>query len=405
MNLVSAFTVAYRALVANMARSMLTTLGIIIGVAAVITMVALTNGAKQIIEGQLVSLGGNSLIINSGQRARSGVFLHSSGSRDTLTPRDARLIKDLSVITYASPIIDTAEQVVWGNRSWFTAIIGVAPDFANINDWFPERGTFIIADDVKEASLVCVIGTTAANELFGIVNPIGKSIRIGQKSYTVLGVLSSKGQTPGGKDQDDVILIPYTTYLRYLRRVSNIEDIAVSVKTADDLPIATEQITELLRDAHNIPPGMPDDFYIKNQQHVTERIFSISKIMTILLASIASVSLIVGGIGIMNIMLVSVTERTKEIGIRIAVGARENDIRTQFLIEAVLLSLIGGVIGIVIGVAGSELSSLLTGWPTVISIPSVIISFSFSAFVGIFFGLYPAIKASKLDPIEALRYE
>lgn len=404
MNILSAFTVSLRALRSNKIRSILTALGIIIGVAAVITMVSLTNGAKKIIEDQLISLGGNSLIINSGRRAPSGVFM-TTGAAPTLTAADADAIKGLSIVTHVAPIIDTAMQVVAGNRHRFTAIVGTGPDFAAINDWYPVMGNFLIQEDIDSIATVCVLGKTAATSLFGYLDPVGSSIRLGKTSFRIIGVLSAKGQTPSGKDQDDIIIIPYSTYQKRLEGISYVEDIAISVRNPNDIPIASEHIELLLRERHKIFNPDEDDFYIKSQKHVTERIFSISKIMTILLASIASVSLVVGGIGIMNIMLVSVTERTKEIGIRIAVGARQRDILYQFLIEAVLLSVIGGIIGIIIGISGSKISSFVTGWPTVISIPSVIIAFSFSAFVGIFFGLYPAIKASKLDPIEALRYE
>ena len=383
---------------------MLTTLGIIIGVAAVITMVALTNGAKHIIEDQLVSLGGRALIINSGSRSLSGVFTNKKPAR-SLTSKDADSIRNLPMITQVSPIIDTASQIIAGNKNRFAAIVGVGVEFPIINDWFPEMGNFFIAEDVERSELVCVLGKTVALMLFGYQNPIGKTVRIAQSSFKIIGVLSPKGQTPSGKDQDDIVIVPYTTFQKRIMRLSHIEDIAVSVRAPEDIPRAIDEITLLLRERHKISPGMHDDFYVKSQQHVTKRIFSISKIMTILLASVASVSLIVGGIGIMNIMLVSVTERTKEIGIRIAVGARQSDIRTQFLIESIMLSITGGLIGILLGIVSSKISSSLIGWPAVISIPSVLIAFGFSACIGIFFGIYPALKASKLDPIEALRYE
>lgn len=404
MNPWIAYKVSYRALKANKARAMLTTLGIIIGVAAVITMVALTNGAKHIIEDQLVSLGGRALIINAGSRSSSGVFTNKKPTR-SLTSKDADAIRNLPMITQVSPIIDTASQIITGNKNRFAAVVGVGEEFPIINDWFPEMGNFFIAEDVERSELVGVLGKTVALSLFGYQNPVGKTVRIAQSSFKIIGVLSSKGQTPSGKDQDDIVIVPYTTFQKRIMRINHIEDIAVSVRTPEDIPRAIDEITHLLRERHKISPGMADDFYVKSQQHVTKRIFSISKIMTILLASVASVSLIVGGIGIMNIMLVSVTERTKEIGIRIAVGARQRDIRTQFLIESIMLSISGGLIGILIGIVSSKISSALIGWPAVISIPSVLIAFGFSACIGIFFGIYPAIKASKLDPIEALRYE
>jgi putative ABC transport system permease protein len=403
MNPWVAFRISYRALKRNKIRSILTTLGIIIGVAAVITMVALTQGAKKTIENQLTSLGGRTLIINSGKRTGSGII--GSDSKDTLTAEDAEAIRKLSVVTYVSPILDMTAQVVWGNRNWFTAIVGVSPDFVYINDWFPERGNFFTDEDVINSEHVCILGRTVASNIFGYQNSIGQTVRIGNTSFRVIGVMSPIGQTPGGKDQDDVVLIPYTTLQKRIMGVNNVENISVSVRTSKDIPFAEAQITQLLRERHGIRPGAEDDFYIRTQLNVIERILTISRIMTILLGSIASISLVVGGIGIMNIMLVSVTERTKEIGIRMAVGAREKDILLQFLIEALVLSLAGGLIGITIGIAGSKVSSFFTNWPTFIPLGSIMISFSFAAIVGIFFGLYPAIKASKLDPIEALRYE
>lgn len=399
-----ALRVSYRALRRNKVRSILTTLGIIIGVAAVITMVSLTQGAKRIIQEQLTSLGGNSLIINPGSRSRSGVG-KGLGKTTTLPSEDAEAIRKLSIVTHVSPILDTTEQVVWGNRDWFTALVGVSPDFVFINGWYPERGSFFHYEDVKNAELVCVLGKTVASNLFGYQNPLGKTIRIGNTSFKVIGVMSSIGQTPGGKDQDDIVLIPYTTMQKRILGVNHVNNISVSVRTSKDIPFAEAQITQLLRERHRIRLNMEDDFYVKTQLNIIERIFTISKIMTILLGSIASISLIVGGIGIMNIMLVSVTERTREIGIRMAVGAKERDILIQFLIEAVALSLTGGVIGIVLGIAGSKISSLFTHWPTLVSFGSILLAFGFAAIVGIFFGLYPASKASKLDPIEALRYE
>ncbi|MER3445993.1 MAG: multidrug ABC transporter substrate-binding protein [Candidatus Dadabacteria bacterium] len=404
MNPWAAFKVSYKTLKKNKVRSILTTLGIIIGVASVITMIALTQGAKETIEQQITSLGGTSIVIDSGSKTRSGVTM-GRGWVDTLTPGDAEAIRQLPMVTYVSPTLKTTRQVVWGNRNWFTAIVGASPDFVHINDWFPERGNFFIQDDVLNADMVCVLGKSVALNLFGYQDPIGEAIRIGSNSFRVIGVLSSKGQTPGGSDQDDIVVIPYTTLQKRIMGVTTVGKITLSVRTQRDVPIAQAQIAQLLRERHQIRPGIPDDFSIKTQIDITQRIFTISKVMTILLGSIASISLIVGGIGIMNIMLVSVTERTKEIGIRISVGAREKDILLQFLIEALVLSLIGGLIGIVVGVVGSKVASFFTRWPALVSFGSIMLAFSFAVVVGIFFGLYPAKKASKLDPIEALRYE
>jgi putative ABC transport system permease protein len=404
MNLLLVFKISYEAVASNKLRSALTTLGIIIGVAAVITLIALTQGAKKIIEEQLTSLGGNSLIVNSGKRAGTGKVSRSS-LKNPLTAADADAIRNLGIVTHISPTIDTATLVVSGNRSWFTTLVGVSPDFTYINDWFPEQGNFFNQNDVISGTRVCIIGKTVANKLFGYQNPIGETVRVKNNSFKVIGVMTPIGLTPIGTDQDDVILMPYTTLQKRIMGISHVENISVSVTNSGDVPLAQTKITQLLRQRHKIGPNMVDDFYVKTQLSIIERIFTISKIMTILLGSIASISLIVGGIGIMNIMLVSVRERTREIGIRMAVGAKESDILIQFLVEAVLISIAGGLIGIIVGIAGSKVSSSFTNWPAVISFGSIVIAFGFAAIVGIFFGIYPARKASKLDPIEALRYE
>ncbi len=402
MNPLSAFRVAYRAIESNKVRSILTTLGIIIGVAAVISLVAVTQGAEKMIEDQLTSLGGSSFLVKTGKR---GV---GSGSQDKvyiLTPEDAQAIKELDMVTYVSPLIDIGQQLVWGNQDWFTLVIGVGPDFISINDWYTERGSFFNNQDVSDRARVCVLGKTVAENLFGSQDPIGQTVRINKNSFRVIGVMSSLGQTSGGRDQDDVVLIPYSTFQRYIKAINQVESISVSVRSSEDIPIAESQIINLLRERHRYTSDQEDQFYIKSQLSIINRIFAISRIMTILLASVASISLIVGGIGIMNIMLVSVGERTREIGIRMAVGAKQKDILIQFLIESVLLSLAGGLIGIVVGILGSKIASSFTSWPVVISFGAMLLAFSVAAVIGIFFGIYPARKASMLDPIEALRYE
>ncbi|MDA2920091.1 ABC transporter permease [Desulfobacterota bacterium AH_259_B03_O07] len=403
MNLWFAARIAYKALKSYKIRSILTTLGIIIGVAAVIILISMTQGAKLMIEEQLTGLGGKSLIINQIKGTQSGI--RSNASANPLTAEDAEAIRGLNIVTHVSPLLNTKGQVVWGNRNWFTKLVGTSPDFIFINDWFTERGNYFNDRDVENSERVCVIGKTVAKNLFGYQNPVGENIRMGKFSFRVIGVMSSIGHTPGGHDEDDVIFIPYTTIQNSIMGVPNVESISVSVSTPNDVPFAQEIITRLLRDRHNIRPNGADDFYVRTQLTHIERIFTISKIMTILLGSIASISLIVGGIGIMNIMLVSVGERTREIGIRMAVGAKERDILIQFMIEAVLLSVVGGIIGVILGIAASKISSSFTNWPAVVSITSIFIAFGFAAMIGIFFGIYPARKASKLDPIEALRYE
>jgi putative ABC transport system permease protein len=403
MNLWVASKIAYKALRNYKVRSILTTLGIIIGVAAVITMMALTQGAKVMIEENLTGLGGNSLIVNAGKIARSGTMLNLKEEKP-LMPGDADAIRSLRIVKQVSEIVDTAEQVASGNMNLFTSIVGVSPEFTNINDWFPGRGSFFNDQDVRNTAFVCVLGTTVASRLFGNNDPVGESIKIGDFSYKVIGVMNSIGQTASGEDQDDLVLIPYTTVQKRIMGISYIENISVSVDSKEDIPLAQLEITKILRNRRKLEKDVENDFYINTQLIHIERIFTISRIMTVLLGSIASISLIVGGIGIMNIMLVSVKERTREIGIRMAVGAKEWDILIQFMIEAVLLSVIGGLIGVILGISASMISSSFTNWPSVVSITSILLSFGFAAIVGIFFGIYPARKASQLDPIESLRY-
>ncbi len=400
MNPLSAFKVAYRAIESNKVRSILTTLGIIIGVAAVICLVAVTQGAEKMIEDQLTSLGGNSFIVKTGKRG-----MGSQEKAYILTSKDAEAIGELEMVTHVSPIIDLGQQIIWGSQDWYTLVLGVAPDFVYINDWYPDSGNFFNNQDVEEAARVCVLGKTVASNLFGSENPVGQTVRVNKNIFSVIGVMGSLGQTSGGRDQDDVVLIPYTTFQKSIKAINQVESISVSVRTSEDIPVAETQIIALLRERHRYGADEEDSFYIKSQLSIINRIFAISRIMTILLASVASISLLVGGIGIMNIMLVSVGERTREIGIRMAVGAKEKDILVQFLIESVLLSLAGGAIGVLIGILGSEIASYFTNWPVVISLGATLLAFSVAAIIGIFFGIYPARKASKLDPIEALRYE
>jgi len=400
MNPISALTVAYRAIASNKIRSVLTTLGIIIGVATVIALVALTSGAKQMIEEQLTGLGSKSLSIKSGKRG-----IGAQDNAPVLTVGDAEAIGGLDVIERITPLLNTSKLAVVDNKNWYTVVLGTSPDYIYINDWFPEHGSFFNDLDVSNVERVCVLGKTVAKNLFGYQDPIGRNVRIGNSSFEVIGIMSPLGQTSSGKDQDDIILIPFKTFQKSIEGVANIKTIAASVEDQRYLPLAEAQILELLLERHKVGPDEDNPFYVRTQTTVIERIVTISRIMTILLGSIASISLVVGGIGIMNIMLVSVGERTREIGIRIAVGAKEKDILVQFLIEAILISLVGGFIGIFLGIGGSQIASYFTGWPSVISINMVFISFGFAALIGVFFGIYPARKASKLDPIEALRYE
>ena len=404
MNPLLSVEISYRAIKSNKVRSFLTTLGIIIGIAAVISLVSITGGAKNMIEGQLASLGANSLSVKSGKITKSGKTLFASNLKP-LTGNDVEAIGDLEAVKYVSAISNTTANVVSGNSNVFTAVIGTGKDFIFINDWFPEMGTFFNEIDVREAALVCVLGKTVKENLFGGQDPIGKSLRIGKYTYRVIGVMSPIGPTPSGKDQDDIVLLPYTSVQKRLVGTKSLDRITIFVDPAYDLTLAQGEVEKVLRRQHGIRDETEDDFYVKTQQTQIKTIKNVSRILTVLLGSIASISLVVGGIGIMNIMLVSVGERTREIGIRLAVGAKEKNILIQFLIESVLLSLVGGAIGTAVGILISKVASALTGWPTQISLLAILAAFLFSALVGIVFGIYPAKKAAQLNPIEALRYE
>ena len=404
MNPILSIEISYRAIKSNKVRSFLTTLGIIIGVAAVISLVSITGGAKNMIEGQLASLGANSLVVSSGKRTKSGKTA-ITGNVKPLTGNDVDAIKNLDMTKHVSAISNTTANIVSGNRNIFTAVIGTGKDFILINDWFPEKGTFFNDLDVKKAALVCVLGKTVKQNLFGTQNPIGENVRIGKYTYRVIGVMSPIGPTPSGKDQDDIVLVPYTSVQKRLVGVKSLDRITIFVDPAYELEYAKAEIEKTLRRQHGIKDETVDDFYVRTQQTQIKTIKNVSRILAVLLGSIASISLVVGGIGIMNIMLVSVGERTREIGIRLAVGAKERNILVQFLIESVMLSLVGGAIGTVIGILVSKIASALTGWPTQVSVLSILVAFVFSALVGIVFGIYPAKKAAALNPIEALRYE
>ena len=405
MRVDSTFKIAFRALRRNKLRSVLTALGIIIGVGAVIAMVSIGNGAKAQVEQQIASLGENVILIFSGSVTSSGIRT-GWGSAGTLKIEDAEAIRREvpDVIAVSEEVISTS-QVSAGNQNWFTRIYGESPEYFDIRQWPLSEGANFTAQDVRSANKVCVIGRTTASQVFGSESPIGQVLRIKGVPFLVTGVLTPKGLSPQGTDQDDIVIMPYTSAMKRVIGGSTLRGINVQVASPDDLAPAQQQITELLRQRHGIRSGRDDDFTVRNQQEIAETATATSRVMTLLLGAIASVSLVVGGIGIMNIMLVSVTERTREIGVRLAVGAHGRDILTQFLIEAVTLSVIGGVIGILLGLGASRLLSVFAHWPTLISIPSIIAAFFVSAAVGIFFGFYPAREAARLDPIEALRYE
>ncbi len=405
MKIYSTLKIAFRALRRNKLRSVLTALGIIIGVGAVIAMVSIGNGAKSQVEAQIASLGENVVLIFSGSVTASGV--HTGwGSAGTLKIEDAEAIRREvpGVIAVSEEVVSTG-QVGAGNQNWFTRIYGESPEYFDIRKWPLNDGAIFTEQDVRSANKVCVIGQTTAAQIFGAESAIGQTLRIKGVPFLVTGVLMPKGLSPQGTDQDDIIVMPYTSAMKRVVGGTTLRGIDVQVASPNDLAPAQQQITTLLRQRHNIRAGRDDDFTVRNQQEIAETATATSRVMALLLGAIASVSLIVGGIGIMNIMLVSVTERTREIGVRLAVGAHGRDILTQFLIEAVALSVIGGVIGIALGLGTSRLLSVFAHWPTLISIPSIVAAFFVSAAVGIFFGFYPAREAARLDPIEALRYE
>jgi putative ABC transport system permease protein len=397
--------VAFRALRRNKLRTALTMLGIIIGVGAVIAMVGIGNGAKAQVQARIAALGQNVIQVFSGSITRGGV--HSGfGGAGTLTVEDAQAIeREVPGVVAVSPEVRSGAQIMAGNNNWSTSIMGESVSYLSIRQWDLADGTMFSDLDVRAAAKVCVLGKTTADNLFPEDDPVGKNIRIRNVPVKVLGVLRPKGASMFGSDQDDVVLVPYTTGMKRFAGVTTLRSILVQATSLEQIDQVQTAIGELLRQRHRIQPGAEDDFILRNQQEIAETMSATTEVMTALLAAIASVSLLVGGIGIMNIMLVSVTERTREIGIRMAVGARGRDILLQFLIEAVVLSSTGGLLGILLGVGGARLITLIKEWPTVVSPESVMIAFAFSAAVGVFFGFYPARKASQLDPIDALRYE
>ena len=405
MRVTSTVNVAFRALRRNKLRSVLTALGIIIGVAAVIAMVGIGNGAKAQVEAQIASLGQNVILVFSGSTTSSGIRT-GWGNAGTLKIEDAEAIRrEVAGVIAVSEEVRSTSQVAAGNQNWLTQVLGESAEYLDIRQWPLAEGAPFTPQDVRSANKVCIIGRTTATQVFGNDNPVGQVLRVKNVPFIVTGVLMQKGLSALGSDQDDVVIMPYTSAMKRVIGGTTLRNINVQVGDARQLAAAQQQIVSLLRQRHNIRAGKDDDFTVRGQQEIADMATAQSKTMTVLLGAIAGVSLIVGGIGIMNIMLVSVTERTREIGVRLAVGAHGRDILTQFLIEAVALSSIGGLIGIAFGVGASRVLSTYEHWPTLISLSSIVVSFLFSAAVGIFFGFYPARKAAALDPIEALRYE
>ena len=392
-------------LIANKLRTLLTMLGIIIGVAAVIAMVSVGMGVKKNVVDSISRLGSNLLMVMPGSSNRGGVR-GAAGSVITLTYDDAKAIKDkIKDVAYVSPTVQGSYQVVYGHENWNTTVTGVIPEYVDIQSLTLKSGLFFTEHDVEVRSRVAVIGTTVATNLFGELNPVGKKIRIGNAPYTIIGLIASKGQSNMGQDQDDIVLIPLTTAQERLIGITYVRSINVQVADSDKMDQVQAQIESLLRQRHRIKEDAEDDFNVRNLTSLMETMSETTTMITLLLGSVAGISLIVGGIGIMNIMMVSVTERTREIGIRKAIGATYSNVMLQFLIESTMISVIGGIIGIFLGIGLARAISQFGNFTTVISALSIVVSFGFSLFVGIVFGMLPARKAAKLDPIDALRYE
>ena len=401
------FKVALRALTRNKLRSSLTLLGMVIGVGAVIAMVSLGQGAQKMVQDQIESVGTNLLFVSPGSRNFGGAQT-GAGATPTLTAEDIQAIaQEIPVVVAATPIINSRSQLIFGNQNWQTQVVGTSETAPLVRNWKLAEGDFFDDGDVRSASRVIVLGKTVADNLFQGIDPIGQTVRVRNLPFRVTGVLAPKGQSAMGQDQDDLAVIPYTTAQKKLRKSPLLWIDTGMVVTSSPLAsrVAEKEITDLLRQRHNLRPNDPDDFQVRNLTDVAQAAEQTTLILTLFLGSIAAVSLLVGGIGIMNIMLVSVTERTREIGIRMAVGARSSQIRMQFLTESVVLSLTGGLIGLLLGAVLAVVVSRILGFPTFVSSLSMVVSFAFSAAVGVFFGYYPAHRAASLDPIEALRYE
>jgi putative ABC transport system permease protein len=397
--------VASKSIRKNKMRTLLTMLGIIIGVGAVIVMVAVGEGARTQIQNQINNLGTNMIVITPGSSSQGGVS-HGAQSYNRLSIDDyEKLQREGALISAASPVVFTRTQAIGGQGNWRSTINGVSDQFAVIRDWELASGVFFDNADLRSMRKVAVLGKTVADNLFPGEDPVGQQVQLRNVPFDIVGVLAEKGQTANGSDQDDVIVIPYTTAQTRLSGWSRIFQILASTYSPSDIPAAQEEIRLIMRESHRLAEWDEDDFTIRNQTDLAEAAQGTTEVMSILLAAIASISLLVGGIGIMNIMLVSVTERTREIGIRMAIGARGKDVLTQFLIEATVMSILGGLIGIGLGFAGAAILASATGWHTVIAPDMVVVAILFAAAVGIFFGFYPARKAAALDPIEALRYE
>jgi len=404
MSFVMTIRIALKALGRNKLRTALTMLGMIIGVAAVITMVALGHGAQSAIEDQIRGAGTNMILVMPGAMSAAGVK-QGAGTFSRITPADAKAIRDLEVVESVSEAVTTQQQVISSLTNWRTSIVGVSVDYPTIKSWPVASGEFFSEFDVANANRVCLLGSNVAQTLFGEDDPTGQEVRIKNYTFKVLGVLGPKGASTSGNNQDDQILAPYTTVMKKLQGTEFLNYVIASARTADDIPRTSLAITEAMRNAHNLDENADNDFMVMTQDDMIAARTQTTQTMTSLLAGIAGVSLLVGGIGIMNIMLVSVTERTREIGLRMAVGAGARDVLSQFLVEAVVLSGIGGLIGIGLGAGGAITVSRVAHWPAMVSPQAIVLAVLFSGAVGVIFSFYPAWRASRLDPIEALRYE
>ena len=405
MRLLLILPLALKALRRNVMRTILTMLGIIIGVSAVICTVAIGEGAASKIQDAIASVGANVVWVEAGGVNVGGVRT-GSGQTKSLTLGDMRAIQEqVPLIAYASPMVDTRTQLVYGNQNWNSTVRGVSPDYLHVKSWPMLKGGMFDETDVERAAPVCVLGQTIVDQLFGDRDPLGETIRVKGEPCKVLGVLSVKGQSATGQDQDDTFFMPYTTVMKKIKGQYWLDDIMMSAVSATAIPAAEEQIADLLRVRHRLRNGKADDFNLRHPTEIAEAIAESARTMELLLACVASVSLLVGGVGIMNIMLVSVTERTREIGLRMAVGARSRDVLRQFLVEAVVLGVAGGVLGVAIGMAGTRAIASTFEWPTRVSQDAILMAVVFSAAIGVFFGYYPARRAARLDPIEALRHE
>ncbi|MBO4619739.1 MAG: ABC transporter permease [Victivallales bacterium] len=402
------FRVALRAIWRNKVRSLLTALGIIVGIAAVIAVIAIGNGASEQMKSSINSMGNNLVMIFPGAM-RSGGMSMGAGASNTLTAEDGeQLEKDYPELVAAqTPMVRANAQVIYGENNWSTQVSGVGTGFIAVRGWNVGSGTFFTEEDVHAGKRVVILGQTVVDNLFPGTDPIGKTMRVKNMSFKVVGVMEKKGSNSMGQDQDDILIMPYTTVRRTLQNsvFNNVNQLLVSLHDMGDLEEAKTEFTAMLRQRHRLKDGKDDDFSIRDMTEITEMVTSISSTITVLLGAVASISLIVGGIGIMNIMLVSVTERTKEIGLRMAIGARPIDILMQFLLEAMTLACVGGLLGTILGIVGAKMVGNIQNWPILITESSVAVSFAFSAVVGVFFGFYPAYRASNLNPIDCLRYE